>query len=220
MPFDLPLRCRCGHVRGIAREVSRSNGFRLVCYCKDCQAFARFLAHVPEKWSPVFRKGHAPIQIPDVLDAAGGTDIFQMPPGRLALTAGADALRCLRLHAGSKVLRWYTACCKTPIANTAASGRFPIVGLIHSFINDEACGRSRDDLLGPPLCRIYERSAIGPLPADAPPPPSLNIFAHRAAKLLGWWVRGLGRPNLFFDASTGAPLSAPRLLTPDERAAP
>jgi hypothetical protein len=30
-------------VRGVAREVSPSSGFRLLCYCKDCQGFARFL---------------------------------------------------------------------------------------------------------------------------------------------------------------------------------
>jgi hypothetical protein len=202
----------------VARQLAPSAGFRLVCYCKDCQAFARFLAHVPEKWEPVFRKGHAPIQSPAVLDAAGGTDIFQMPPGRLKITDGAEALRCLRLHAGSKVLRWYADCCNTPIANTAASGRFPVIGVIHSFMDFAACG-PRDEMLGRPLCRIYERSATGPLPAGAPPPPSLRIFANRAAKVLGWWVGGLGRPNPFFAASTGAPASAPRQLTPDERAA-
>jgi hypothetical protein len=42
MPVSLPLRCRCGRVRGIASDVSPSSGFRFVCYCKDCQAFARF----------------------------------------------------------------------------------------------------------------------------------------------------------------------------------
>jgi hypothetical protein len=68
--------------------VSPSAGFRFVCYCTDCQAFARFLGR------------------PDVLDAAGGTDIFQMPPAHLKLPAGTDALRCLCLSA--KVLRWYT----------------------------------------------------------------------------------------------------------------
>ena len=201
MPFDLPLRCGCARVRGVAREVAPSAGFRLVCYCKDCQAFARYL------------------QLSDVLDAAGGTDIFQMPPGRVEITDGAEALRCLRLRAGSKVLRWSADCCKTPIANTAASVRFPVVGLIHSFMDFAASGRSPDKAFGPPLCRIYERSAVGPLPPDAPPPSSVGMFARRAAKLFGWWTRGLGRPNPFFDASTGAPLSAPRLLTPDERAA-
>jgi hypothetical protein len=196
---DLPLRCRCGHVRGVAREVSPSAGFHLVCYCKDCQAFARFLER------------------PDVLDAAGGTDILQMPPGRLRLAVGTDAMRCITFS--SNVLRWYADCCRTPIANTAASPRFPIVGLIHSFIDHEAIVRSRDEVLGPPLCRIYERSAIGALPPNGPPPASFWVFGRRAAKLLGWWWRGLAQPNPFFHDRASAPLSVPRVLTPGEREA-
>src|SRR5580692_11275561 len=37
-PLDLPLRCRCGYVCGVASKVSPSAGFRFVCYCHDCQA--------------------------------------------------------------------------------------------------------------------------------------------------------------------------------------
>jgi hypothetical protein len=203
MQSDLRLRCRCGHVRGVASEISPSTGFRFVCYCKDCQAFARFLDRA------------------DVLDAAGGTDIVQLPPGRVQLTAGIDAVQSLRFS--NKVFRWYAACCRTPIANTAFSPRFPIVGLIHSFISVEAERPSRNEILaeilGPPLCRIYQRSATGPLPAHAPAPASPGVFVLRAAKVLGWWMRGLAKPNPFFDDRTGAPLSLPRMLTPSERAA-
>jgi hypothetical protein len=195
---DLPLRCRCGAVCGIASGVAPSAGFRFVCYCTDCQAFARFLGRR------------------DVLDAAGGTDIFQMAAGRVRLTAGRDSVRCLSFS--GKVLRWYADCCRTPIANTAAGPRFPVVALIHSFMDRDSGGRSRDAMLGPPLCRIHEGSAIGPLPPNVPPP-SFGIFARRAAKMLGWWVRGLGRPNPFFDERANVPLAAPRVLTPNERAA-
>jgi hypothetical protein len=180
-------------VRGIASEVSPSSGFRFVCYCKDCQAFARFLER------------------PDVLDSAGGSDIFQMPPGRVKLTEGTDALRCLRLSSRG-VLRWYTDCCRSPIGNTADRPGFPMAALIHSFMDHEADGRSRAELLGPPLCRIYERSAIGPLPPDAPAPPSIGVFVRRASKMLGWWVRGLSRPTPFFDERTKAPRAEPRLV--------
>jgi Family of unknown function (DUF6151) len=83
-----------------------------------------------------------------VLDSAGGTDIFQMPPGRMKLTAGTDAMRCLRLS--NKVLRWYTDCCRTPIANTAGP-RFPLIGVVHSFMDHETDSRSRNLVLGPPL---------------------------------------------------------------------
>jgi Family of unknown function (DUF6151) len=203
MQSDLVLRCKCGHVRGIGSEFAPASGFRFVCYCKDCQAFARFLDRA------------------DVLDPAGGTDIVQLPPGGVKLTAGIDALRSLRFS--NKVFRWYTGCCRTPIANTAFSARVPIVGLVHSFISVGAEGLSRneilDEILGPPLCRIYERSATGPLPPNAPASPSLSLFVLRAAKAFGWWWRGLGRPNPFFDDRTGAPVSTPRVLTPSERAA-
>ena len=191
---DIPLRCYCDRMRGIARAVSPSAGFRFVCYCKDCQAFARFLER------------------PDILDAAGGTDIFQMPPCQVTFTAGSDALRCLRLS--GKVLRWYADCCRTPIANTATDPRFPVVALIHSIVDCAADGRSRDALLGPPLCRIYEHSAIKPLPLNAAPPPSLRVFVCRATKVVGWWMGGLARPNPFFDDRTKAPRSVPQLLLP------
>ena len=176
LPRDLPLQCSCGRVRGVASDVSPSSGFRFVCYCKDCQAFARFLKR------------------PDVLDPAGGTDIYQMPPGRVKLTAGAEAVGCLRLS-NKGVLRWYTDCCGTPIGNTAASPRFPVIAVVHSFMVHAGDGAFLDDVLGPPLCRIYERSAVGPLPAKAPAPPSLGVFASRASKIFGWWVLGLGRPS-------------------------
>jgi hypothetical protein len=195
---DFPLRCRCGHVRGVANEITPHSGFRLVCYCSDCQAFARFLER------------------PDVLDTAGGTDIFQMPTGRVRLTAGTDAVRCLQFS--NRIFRWYTDCCRTPVGNTAGP-RFPVVGLIHSFMNHDGNGRSRDEVLGAPLCRIFERSAVGPLPAEAPAPASLGLFVNRMVKIVGWWFGGLGRPNPFFDDQTNAPISEPRVLTPGERIA-
>jgi hypothetical protein len=169
----------------MASEVSPSDGFRFICYCTDCQGFARFLGR------------------PEVLDSAGGTDIFQLPPARVTLTEGVDALARLRLS--TKVIRWYASCCRTPIGNTAASPQFPIVALIHSFMDHGTDPGWRDATLGPPLCRIYDRSATGPLPPNGPPPPSFGVFARRTSKLLGWWVRGLCRPSPFFDAETGAP---------------
>jgi hypothetical protein len=199
MLTNLPLRCRCGLVRGVAIDVATSTGFRFVCYCKDCQAFARFLKR------------------DDVLDAAGGTDIYQLPPAYVKLTAAGDTMRCLSFS--KQVLRWYTDCCQSPIGNTAAGPRFPIIALVHSFMDHETDSRSRDEVLGPPLCRIFERSAIGPLPPTAPPPPSLGVFARRTSKMLRWWLSGLAEPNPFFDDQTKAPRAVPRVLTPSERAA-
>ena len=52
-------------------------------------------------------------------DPAGETDKFQVPPGRVKLTAGTEAVRSLRLSE-TGVLRWFADCCRTPIGNTAA----------------------------------------------------------------------------------------------------
>ena len=67
-PWTFRFGAGAGRMRGVARNVSPSTGLRFVCYCKDCQAFARFLDRA------------------DVLDPAGGTDIFHMAPGRVKLT--------------------------------------------------------------------------------------------------------------------------------------
>lgn len=190
MPTDIPLRCRCERVRGVAREVSPFSGFRFVCYCTDSQTFARFLGAAGRAWC-----GRRNRYFPD---------------------AGPRETQHRRR---AKVLRWYADCRKTPIANTAATARFPVVALIQSSADSETASHSRDEALGPPLCRIYERSAIGPLPATAPPSASFAVFVRRAAKILGWWMRGLGRPNPFFDDRTNAPLATPRVLTPSEPSA-
>ena len=122
-------------------------------------------------------------------------------------------MSCVACAFPARILRWYADCCRIPIANTAADPRFPVVALIHSIMDCEADGRSRDVLLGPPLCRIYERSAIGSLPSNAAPPPSLRVFVCRATKVR-WWMRGLARPNPFFEDRTKAPRSVPQLLSP------
>jgi hypothetical protein len=61
-------------------------------------------------------------------------------------------------------------------------------------MSHEADGRSRDEVLGPPLCRIYERSAVRPPPPNAPAPPSLRIFALRAFSV-GGCGGSVGRPR-------------------------
>jgi hypothetical protein len=78
MAVDVPLRCDCGVVSGVAKNVSPDSGNHIVCYCKDCQAFARYLEHDD-----------------DILDEYGGTDIFQMTPSQIKIHQGKDQLRCI-----------------------------------------------------------------------------------------------------------------------------
>src|SRR5688572_12534539 len=103
MAADLPVRCSCGTLRAVVRGASGGRGNHVVCYCDDCQSFAHFLERAD-----------------DTLDAHGGTEIYQMSPARLEIIDGADRLACVRL-APKGLLRWYAACCRTPIGNTLAS---------------------------------------------------------------------------------------------------
>ncbi len=196
---DVPLRCRCGRVRGVATEVSPANGNRLVCYCDDCQAFARFLEH------------------PGVMNAEGGTDIFQVAPSRIKITEGTEALQCVRLSEKG-LFRWYAGCCRTPAGNTF-SARVPFVGIIHSFMDHEADGRARDDVLGRPIGLIHGRFALGGLPPNGHRTASLRVVARCGRVMLGWWIAGKGDPSPFFDPRTRAPRIEPRVLRPEEREA-
>jgi hypothetical protein len=197
MSAQLPLRCRCGLVRGTATDVSPRTGTRLFCYCDDCQAYARFLARQ------------------DVLDAHGGTEIFHLTPSQIAITEGEEHLRCLRLSPKG-MLRWFAGCCNTPIGNTI-SARLPFVGLVDCFIDHAADGRSRDEALGPPV-RIHGRFARGGGGPDGThPSASMGLLARSVGHLVRAWLAGKGRPSPFFDDTTGVPCVAPRVLTPTER---
>jgi hypothetical protein len=200
MPTDLPLRCRCGELRGVARDVSPGAGTHLICTCTDCQAYAHFLERT------------------DLLDARGGTAIFQLTPQQVRIASGADRLACVRLTARGP-LRWYASCCRTPIGNTAASARMPFVGLVLACIDPAADIRARGAALGPPRGTVFPGSAIGGLlPGESTRPP-LGMILRTVVILARAALRGKHRPSPFFDAASGRPVAAPRALSASERGA-
>ena len=190
MTTDVPIRCSCGSLRGVARGVSRSAGNRYVCYCDDCQSFAKYLGRADE-----------------ILDAHGGTDIFQMSPARLEITEGGNRLACVRLTPNG-ILRWYTDCCKTPIGGTLPTRQVPFIGLIHSCMNTE--GKSRDETLGPVRAGVNGRYATGDrTEINAHDRTPLSVRFRVSRKLLWWRLRGDHNRSPFFD-DTGAPMVVPR----------
>ena len=193
-PTDLAIRCYCGTVRGILTGVSARIGNRVVCYCDDCQAFANFLSTDC-----------------DILDANGGTDIFQVSPARLAFRQGKDQLACLRLTPKG-LLRWYTACCHTPIGNTLPTGKLPFIGLIHSCMDPG--DRSLDEILGPVRMRVMTQYAIGDLAGGKTYDrfPLFSMFPFMW-KLLQWRIRGDHIYSPFFDPVTGEPMAAPQIIS-------
>jgi hypothetical protein len=190
---DIAVRCRCGAVRGRALNASAATGTRLVCYCRDCQAFARFLG------------------TPGILDPFGGSDAFQTTPSQLRIDSGADKLACMRLSEKG-LLRWFTACCRTPIGNMLPGARSPFIVIVQPFM-DPGEGRTLDQLLGPPLLRVKKDGAIAALPSDLEPRSSLLGFVQLARVLLKGIVLGRHKPSAFFSAE-GTPVAMPEILTP------
>lgn len=96
--MDMPFRCDCGSLKG-RLETRRSAG-RARCYCRDCQAYARYLGREQA-----------------LLDGNGGTEIIACVPGGVQFTVGVDRLACVSLGERG-LLRWHAQCCRTPIGNT------------------------------------------------------------------------------------------------------
>lgn len=202
MKTDVSLRCSCGELRGMARDVSADNGNRIFCYCDDCQAFAHYLQRANE-----------------ILDAHGGSDIFQMSPAGLEISGGPEHLACVQLRPGG-LLRWYSSCCRTPLGNTMASRGIPFVGLVHSCMDHAADGRTRDEVLGPSRGGVQGRFAKGDrsqIDAHDKAPPSMLLRV--VPLMLKARLRGDHKRSPFFDAESGAPRAKPRVLTAEELAA-
>lgn len=166
--------------------------------CDDCQLYAHWLGSAER-----------------VLDEYGGTDIFQLAPAQLQITAGVEQIACMRLTEKG-VMRWYTECCRTPIANTLASAKVPFAGVVHTFMDHQGDGRSRDEALGPVRAKIHARYCPGDPPADAHPKAPLGLIVRAVRQLLGGVIRRASRPSPFFDAQ-GKPIAEPYLVSDKER---
>lgn len=193
---DVRLRCACGKLGGTALGVTPSAVCRVICYCHDCQAFARFLGRN------------------DILDEWGGSDIVQLPPSKLRITGEMSALQCVRLSEKG-MHRWYCGACKTPIGNTLGA-RVPFVGLLHSFCDHAADPRTRSEVLGEPLGHIQAQSAKKPLPLERRTS-AVRATARAVRLMAAWWVTGAGSPSPFFTPGTRTPRAVPRVLSPEER---
>lgn len=185
------LRCRCGQVRGEV-DLDRAYG-RASCYCRDCQAFARFLGQ------------------PGILDAGGGTDIVPMAPDGVCFTAGFEHVACMSMGPNG-LLRWYASCCRTPLANLPRDPKVFYAGLVTACLDMPAV----DAALGP-----RGRVVVNTGSATAPLKPArlrvllggVRIFAPLiAARLRG---RRIAAP--FFDKE-GHPVRAPEVVSRELRA--
>jgi len=138
------LGCSCGAVSARLHVPGQSAGARAVCYCSDCQSAAGFLG-VAE----------------DVLDPAGGTDIYQTTPDRLEIVAGARHLAILKLSPKG-LMRWHAGCCGTPLFNTLPRLSQPFLGVVMRREGAEGQADELESRLGPVRARVFTASAVGP----------------------------------------------------------
>jgi hypothetical protein len=187
---DLKLKCNCGKVTGVVRNVEPSSGNRLVCYCQDCRNFAEYCNYSD-----------------DILNEFGGTDIFQIHPSNMTISHGLESVTCLRFSEKG-LYRWFTSCCQTPVGNTAGL-HLPFVGLIHSFI---ASDQNVDSKIGPVIGSVYTEQATGN-PSDklTMGKSKVGLLFRIIGKLFIWKVLGKGSPNPFFDKN-GNPIVEPNLV--------
>ena len=176
------LRCSCQSMEWHVSE--EAGGTLLECYCADCQTAAHALG------------------AGDMLNAAGGTVIFQTLPAHVQITRGREHLALMRLGPNG-LFRWHARCCGTPIANTLA---FPGMSFAGMVLPPETEG------FGKVSAQVQTKSARGRVREHG--------FAKTGYALLGRAIKarlsGLHRVTPFFDEA-GKPVVAPRVISLDER---
>jgi len=166
----IELRCRCGEVRGEA-DFSRPSRVRVVCHCVDCGRWVRHLGR----------------------DDAN--EVVQTVPAFVRITSGMEHVRCAKLRPNSGLRRWYTECCKTPLANTTGRAGVPFVGLMCAML-----ARKDDALIGAP----HHVNGGNRTP--------LSVVLRAAWFLIAGIFRRRNRPSPFFDAR-GAIVREPIVLS-------
>jgi Family of unknown function (DUF6151) len=186
------IRCNCGKLKGTLHRNQEVN--RCVCYCTDCQAFAHFLKQEHE-----------------ILDERGGTSIIQTIPANITFTEGIENLTCMRLTANG-LLRWYTACCNTPIGNTPPNLNTSFIGLIHNCLSSDQ--NFLDVAFGPVHMQVSTKYAIG---EDKPKSIGLLSGTLRILSMvLKARLNGSYKHTPFFILESGAPIVTPKVLSDRE----
>jgi hypothetical protein len=197
-----PLRCNCGKLTGTLKRTKDVN--RCVCYCTDCQAFASFL----QREDDILDRALLTLR-----DRIGGTSIIQTLPKHVNFLTGTEHLACVQLTENG-LLRWYAACCNTPIGNTPLNSKLHFIGLIHNCLSSEQV--SLDDAFGTIRMHVSTQSAIG-----EPKPKSIGLLAG-TLRVMGMVIRsrldGSYKTNPFFIPGTGTPIVTPKVLNQDLKA--
>jgi len=188
-----PLRCRCGTLKGNVSHPEKVN--RGVCYCKDCQAYARFLGKTE-----------------DILDDMGGTDVVATLAQYVSFTHGVEAVACMSLSE-TGLLRWYASCCNTPIGNTQRNHKVSFVGLVHTCLEDPQ--KTLENSFGPVRMRVNTKYAKGT--PESMPVSTITSVLKFLSSVIRARLDGSYRQTPFFVLPRGKPIVEPRVLSAAER---
>lgn len=180
----LGFACRCGALRGEIRDVSPAAFTHVVCHCGDCRsAYTHLGLADPES-----------------------VGIFQTTQDRIHIAQGGDNLRVFR-HTPRGALRWFAACCGTPLFFTPLKAR-----LVHVGVNADRL--DAPEALGKVRAEGFVPAGPGKVRHKGMPRMVSRMLTRMAAKNLnGEW-----RDTPFFDAD-GAPVREPQVLSREARAA-
>jgi hypothetical protein len=191
MTNKVNLACTCGKVKG-SLDIVPGAFFHVHCLCCDCQNFSKHLNRQDQ-----------------LLDAHGGTELFQTYPNLMKITEGQDKIACIQ-HTKKGLYRWYTTCCNTPLANTMNKANVPFVGIsvkLMQFANDA----EKLKTLGPVTMKAFGKYAIGEMPKDAHAKFPLSYMP----KIIGFMIKGMlgkkNKPSPFF--KDGKPVAEAKVLS-------
>ena len=187
------IRCNCGKIRGQIKRTKDVN--RCVCYCSDCQAFARYLKQENE-----------------ILDRMGGTNIIQTTQENITFSEGIENLACIRLT-DTGLLRWYAACCNAPIGNTPPNSKISFIGLIHNCLDSNR--NLLNKIFGDTYMRVNTKYALG---EDKPKQKGvLSGMLRLIRMILKARFNGSYKNTPFFiSGASDVPLVTPKILSEQE----
>jgi hypothetical protein len=134
-------------------------------------------------------------------------DLFQTSPDTIHVDTGIGQLAILRLSPNGP-LRWYAACCKTPLFNTLSRPGLPFATVMVARLETPDC-------LGPVIAESF-------VPQPGGPP------KHRNGGRMAWGIMrrmiasrlsGRWKQTPFFDLETGEPVVPIHLISKEDRAA-
>lgn len=180
----LGFGCSCGAVRGTVHTTPPARGNQLQCHCDDCRRAIVWLGQ--------------PDPGPD------GVCYFQTAPSFVTLVAGHEKLGAFTWKS-PRLVRWYAACCNTPLFNTLDSPKWAFASIMVARLDDPAS-------LGPVTAHAFVQKSNGKRGHVK----ALGFMWGFARRVAGARLTGSWRETPFFD-DQGRPRAPIRKLTKADR---